>query len=170
MNNDLHAVFATRADDSATYRVSDPLSWDSAQAEWKRLDDLHRKGLLPQAKFFEVRSVTLGPDRPLVGPEVSSHGRYDKAPVNLNMARPVTGKRGYGKLEDAARKAWKMFAPTYTPRNRWNQGVQGLGGWYFWPNGRSAAQGLSGLGRLVVGRQMVVQSGGRWFVYDTKED
>jgi hypothetical protein len=84
MSTELHAVFATDGKHQ-TFRVSDPLSLDAAHSEWQRLDDQRREGLLPQAKFFEVRSVTLGPDRPLVGPRVHSHDRYDEAPLNMMM-------------------------------------------------------------------------------------
>lgn len=182
----LHAVFATTPDHK-TFRVSDPLPWGQAHDEWEKLDDARRAGRLPQTKFFEVRSVTLGPDRPLVGPEVRSHDRYDKAPLDVTLTRPVVG-RGFadGKRdphsgrdphtgrEKAARAAWKLSFPTF--RSRWDKtgtdktaktGVQGAGGWYFYPNGVTAAQGLRSLANLAERRRMVVQGAdGRWYVVD----
>jgi hypothetical protein len=161
---ELHAVFATDGVGS-THRVSDPLGWDAAQREWLRLEDMRREGLLPQAKFFEVRSVTLGPDRPLVGPEVRSHGRYDDAPLNMMMTRPVASKRGFKNVEDAARAAWKTFAPTFTSRRgSMNSMGQGAGGWFYYPNGTTAAQGLVNLAQLCLRRKMVLKGAdGRWY-------
>lgn len=171
---ELHAVFAVDADRN-TFRVSDPMGWGAAQDEWLRLDDLRRAGRLPQARFFEVRSVTLGPDRPLVGPEVRSHDRYDRAPLNLNLTTPtLEGSRGHADVEDAAHKAWKLFTGgVYTKRRRnrytgdvetWT-GAQGEGGWFYYPNGTTAAQGKADLVRVAKQRRLVVQGvDGRWYV------
>lgn len=167
MNSDLHAVFATDFEHK-TYRVSDPLGFGQAHDEWTRLDDARRAGETPQFKFYEVRSVTLGPDRPLVGPEVRSHDRYDRAPLVPTVARVLPG-RGYGKVEDAARAAWKLYAPTFRDRRHTARLVessdQGRGGWFYWPNGRTAAQGLRDLARVCKQKQFVVRGGnGRWYV------
>lgn len=182
-NSDLHAVFAT-THDHKTYRVSDPASWNQAQKEWSRLDDLHRSGLLPQTKFFEVRSVYLENDRPLVGPDVRSHDRYDNAPFALfTYTSPVTNSKGFGDSngtrsrdfsgrEKAARAAWKLRFPTF--RSRWDKsgtdkqartGTQGAGGWFYYPNGVTAAQGLNDLANVCERKGFITQGGdGRWYV------
>lgn len=178
MNNELHAVFATDGQRNV-YRVSDPMSWDRAQREWDRLYTLKHEDRLPQVKFFEVRSVTLGPDRPLVGPEVRSHDKYDKAPLDMNLTKPVVGLRGYSKVEDAARSAWKVYFGTRfsvrkgVGRERQSDeagyptGVQGRGGWFYYPNGTVAAQGLTDLARVALRRRMVVQGlNSRWYVVE----
>jgi hypothetical protein len=172
MTTELHAVFATDGNHKV-FRVSDPMSWDDAQREWDRLYTLKHEDRLPHVKFFEVRSVTLGPDRPLVGPEVRSHDRYDRAPISMQMTRTVVKGRGYATIEKAAREAWRDFAPTYKPRrtHTWSSGIQGLGGWFFYPNGTTAAQGLKGLVRVVVQRAMIVQGiNGRYYVIETAEE
>lgn len=174
---EMHAVFAT-SPDSRTFRVSDPLSYDKAVYAWTKLDDLRRDGRTPHVKFFEVRAVFVGPDRPLVGPTVTSHDRYDGAPLDLLYATPVattannSGRgRGYARVEDAARAAWKRAFPTFRSwldkrmRSGERTGVQGRGGWFYWPNGQTAAQGLDGLARVCKSRRMVVQGAdGRWYV------
>jgi len=165
---DLHAVFATDHEHK-TYRVSDPLPWGDAQDVWSNLDDLRRDGRMPHVTFYEVRSVTLGPDRPIVGPEVFSHDRYDRAPLNMMLRRKVVKSRGFKNLRDAARSAWRRFAPTFVVREgSWNAtGEQGRGGWFYYPNGCTAAQGLSDLAGLCLRKNMVVQGGdGRWYVVD----
>jgi len=168
---ELHAVFATDGEHK-TFRVSDPLSWNDAQNEWTKLDDQRRAGLLPQAKFFEVRAVTLGPDRPLVGPEVRSHDRYDRAELNMQMTRPVSSTRGFADVEDAAHRAWmELTDGEYTVRKRsWSgelteyKGQQGLGGWFYYPNGQTAAQGKRDLVRVATARRLVVRgANGRWY-------
>jgi hypothetical protein len=170
--------------------VSDPLDWNAAQREWNLLDEQHRSGLLPQARFFEVRSVTLGPDRPLVGPEVRSHDRYDRAPLNQMMARVVVkGSRGFKKAEDAARAAWRIFAPEFTDRGyharylrRFREArghavearkstEQGRGGWFYYPNGTTAAQGLHDLARVCKARNLIAQGvNGKWYVVEIREE
>ena len=167
----LDAVFAT-GHDGRTYRVSDPLDWRAAQTEWDKLDTLRRDGRMPHVKFFEVRSVFLGPDRPIVGPALTSHGRYDGALLDLTYARPVVeGSRGFKSAESAARAAWRRDFPTFRSAydkrvgNREGTGEQGLGGWYYWPNGHTAAQGLHSLAAVCERRNMIVQGGnGRWYV------
>lgn len=161
---DLHALFATDADGNV-YRVSDPLSYGAALAEWAHASERHDNGRLPHVKHLEVRSVTVGPDRPLVGPEVRSHGRYDGAPLNMNMVRPVTNSRGYKRAEDAARNAWLAFAPL---RDR--NASQGNGGWFYYPNARPAAQGKTALVRVCQRMRLIVQGvDGRWYAYSTEE-
>ena len=163
--------------------MSDPVSWNSAQNEWSRLDDLRRDGRFPQYKFFEVRSVTLGPDRPLVGPEVRSHDRYDRAPVVF--VRPVVKSKGYTSKPAVARAAWRLFAPDFLDRGRvakrWKAfsqsgdyvrvNDQGRGGWFYYPSGVTAAQGLDDLFKLCVRMNLVVQGGDdRWYVVDLSDD
>lgn len=183
MTTELSAVFATTPDHK-TFRVSDPLDWNAAQREWSKLDELHRKGLLPHVKFFEVRSVWLENDRPLVGPDVRSHDRYDNAPLSLfGYTQPVTNSKGFGDSVDthssreytgrekAARAAWKLRYPTF--RSEWDKhgsdkqartGEQGLGGWYYYPNGVTAAQGLRDLADLAERKGFVVKGAdGRWY-------
>lgn len=170
---ELFAVFATDGEHNV-YRVSDPLRWDEAQDEWSRLDDLRRAGRIPQTKFFEVRKVWLENDRPIVGPDVRSHDRYDKAPLKQSMTQLVATEhpKGFGWEGDAARAAWKLHFPTYKPRRGkfWNQGVQGYGGWYYWPNGTTAAQGLAHLAQICRRRFYIVQgTDGRWYPAATSE-
>lgn len=168
---EMHSVFATGYD-GKTYRVSDPLDWQAAQREWHTLDDLHRAGRMPHVKFYEVRTVFVGPDRPLVGPTVTSHDRYDGAPLSMLHRTPtVEGSRGFKHVEDAARAAWKRAHPTFAS---WydrrlgrgtRTGTQGLGGWFYYSNGETAAQGLRSLAETCKRRRMVVQGGdGRWHV------
>ena len=168
---EMDAVFAT-AHDGRTYRVSDPLAWGEAQQEWQRLDAMQREGRMPHVKFFEVRTVFVGEDRPLVGPKITSHGRYDGAPLHMAYRTPVVeNSRGFGKIEDAARAAWKRDFPTYRTAwdkrngNREGTGEQGLGGWFYWPNGHTSAQGLRSLARVCENRSMIIQGGvSRWYV------
>lgn len=162
--NEFHAVFATDHDQNV-YRVSDPGSYGFALARWTKLDELRRGGLTPQFKHYEVRAVTLGPDRPLVGPEVRSHGKYDGAELHASVA-VMTNGRGFGKVENAAREAWRLrFGRTFRDRRTGAERVQGDGGWFFYPNGQTAAQGLQGLA-AVARRQHLVMKGrdDRWFV------
>ena len=182
---ELHAVFATDYEHK-TYRVSDPAPGNEPWDEWQRLDDLRRAKRMPHVKFYEVRSVTLGPDRALVGPEVRSHDRYDRAPFSWLLRTPVVegsrgfaddGKHRWGREESGeekvARAAWKRFAPTYrVPAHKpWLSGEQGYGGWFYYPNGVAAAQGLSSLFHLCVRKNLVVEGGdGRWYVLDHEHD
>ena len=167
----LDAVFAT-GHDGRVYRVSDPVSYGRALAIWIELDMIRFKGRMPHVKLFEVRSVFLGPDRPIVGPAITSHGRYNGALLDLTYARPVAeGSRGFKSAENAARAAWRRDFPTYRSAydkrvgNREGTGEQGLGGWYYWPNGQTAAQGLRSLAVVCERRNMIVQGGnGRWYV------
>lgn len=163
----LRAVFATDFAGN-TFRVSDPLDWNGAHDEWEKLDTARRAGETPQFLFYEVRTVTLGPDRPIVGPEVRSHDRYDRAPLAF-VALVVPG-RGYGKAEDAARVAWKWYAPAFREHHGYIarpnvSSDQGRGGWFYWPNGQTAAQGLRSLAELCKQKLFIVQGGdGRWYV------
>src|ERR1041384_3776820 len=91
----LYCVFATSYEND-TFRVSDPASWDRAQAEWTKLDELLRSGRTPEFKFFEVRTVWFD------GDDIRSHDRYDRAPVLIDVRRS-TNSRGFKKPEDAAR-------------------------------------------------------------------
>jgi len=179
-----HAVFATTHQHERV-RVSDALGWREAQREWQRLDLLRLAGLMPHVKHLEVRST----DDP----------GYISARLSFLHRRPVLkGSRGYadskgsgwgneytGK-EKAARKAWSLFAPTF--RASWDKdrdkfrrsqgkaplmertGVQGSGGWYYWPNGTTAAQGLSSLATLCERRGLIVQGlNDKWFALDLSE-
>lgn len=149
-NPDLHAVYARTAAGDLV-RVTDPCSWQTAQNEWNHLDGARRNGYLPHVRHFEVRSL--------------ADPKYRDAPLSLLHAHLTTGGRGFKTEMNAARAAWKRFAPTFR-----DDGVevaeQGRGGWFYWPNGRTAAQGLKSLTAHVVRpRGMVVQGGdGRWYV------
>lgn len=174
-----HAVFATNHQHEV-YRVSDPLAWGHAQNVWEKLDTLRREGRLPQTKHFEVREVQVGPDRPIVGPEIRSHGKYDGAKLDLIYTKPVVGK-GYadstalgsypytGQMK-AARAAWKLRHPEFKVTSYDGRVVpcedQGRGGWYYWPNGRPAAQGLRDLGRICERRGYIVEGADRWYVLE----
>jgi hypothetical protein len=161
------AVFATNWQNE-TFRVSDPLTYSEALQVYAALVNLQGKGLLPQTKLFEVRSVKVGPDRPIVGPEIRSHDRYDGAPLNLQLTRPVTNDRGFSKNEDAARAAFRLHfgeVVSFTRHGVALQRAQGTGGWFFYPNGVAAAQGLGDLVKVCHRRKLVVQGGnGRWYV------
>jgi hypothetical protein len=178
---ELFAVFATTHDGNVV-RVSDPLSWGAAQHDWRDLDELRVAGRFPHVKHFEVRTVWLGPDRPLVGPEVHSHDRYDGAKVDVLYRRPVLARsRGFKSLEQAARAAWRhsmgdrFRVRAGVGRERYSDpagtmtGVQGRGGWFYYPNGTVAAQGRYDLARVAQQRRMVVAGAdGRWYVLENE--
>lgn len=164
------AVFATTAD-GYRVRVSDHLSWDDAQSEWRRLDDLRLlEGRFPHVRFFTVRST----DDPA----------WSDAPLSTLHSRPVVkGSRGFGDstgtgrgsqyrgIDKAARAAWKLFTGgKYTLHSAsgkpWKY-EQGRGGWFYWPNGRIAAQGLRDLANVCERRSMIVEGqDGRWYVVE----
>jgi hypothetical protein len=165
------AVFAT-THDGHVFRVSDPQTYSRSLLRWSMLEDMRRKGCMPHVKLFEVRAVFVGADRPIVGPEITSHDRYDGAPLDMFYATMVVaGSKGFKNIEDAAREAWKRAFPTF---RSWydrrtgsmeSTGVQGCGGWFFYPNGQTATQGLGSLAKLCKAKRMVVQGAdGRWYV------
>lgn len=144
MNADLHAVFATTAAGERV-RVSDPADWSATTADWSRLDTLRRQRRFPTVKFFEVRSM----DDP----------GYRDAPVSLGHGTPVEPSRGFKRVEDASRRAWSLWQGS--PRTGARQGE---GGWFYWHNGRAAAQGLYGLAELARLRGLVEMGvDGRWY-------
>lgn len=138
-----HAVFATLAD-MTVVRVSDPETYPAAVARWKTLDDLRRSRRFPTVRHFEVRS--------LYDP------RYADAPVRV--IDPLDApSRGYRNVEDASRRAWRAWQGDTTPYGT----TQGADGWFYWHNGRTAAQGLRGLARLCRSRGLVALGvDGRW--------
>lgn len=139
------AVYATLAS-GRVVRVSDPSTWDRAQAEWRKLDEARLDGRFPDVRYFEVRRT----DDP----------RYADAPVSLGHSTPYMKSRGYSKVEGAARRAWLLWQGE-TSRDGLRQGS---GGWFRWHNGRSAAQGLDELAKLAKSRGLVVQGvDGRWY-------
>lgn len=164
-----HRVYATDAN-GKTWRVSDDLTWNMAQEQWRRLDDCRTAKLMPHVRHFEVRSA----DDP--------QERFAKASVNMTLLRVVLNPkaRGFRNEETAAREAWKAFAPTFrswydkrvapdNPQRR--TGVQGRGGWYFYPNGQTAAQGLTGLVPLARRMNLYVRGvDGRFYVLDLDLD
>lgn len=163
--SETHAVFATTADGKRV-RVSDHLSWDAAQLDWNRLDELRFGGRFPHVQHFAVRST----DDP----------QWSNAPLSLLHRSPVVeGSRGFKNVENAARAAWKLFTGNKFHRRAGvgrevesdtpgrPTGVQGRGGWFYWPNGATAAQALSGLAGVCKRRNFVVQGAdGRWYVVD----
>lgn len=165
-----HAVFATLADHSRV-RVTEPASWNLTQLRWSRLDDARLAGRksrgahYPNVRHFEVRSM----DDP----------NYNQSPARVLQA--CLPGRGFKNAEDAARVAWRLLTGnSYHRRNRGHRlgdlpgestGVQGVGGWFYWPNGVPAAQGLYGLVRVCRSRNLVQQGcNGRWYVTDTDFD
>ncbi len=163
IEEETHAVFATTYDHKIV-RVSDPSDWDGAQYEWKKLDALRPAGRMPHVRYFEVRSM----DDP----------KYKNAPLSLTHRRPVVkGSRGFSNIQGAARRAWRAFAPTF--RSRYDKtgtditartGVQGTGGWFYFPNGVTVAQGLDSLAAVCRRRGMIVSGAdGKWFVIDLDE-
>lgn len=156
----MHMVFATDSD-GTTWRVSDNLSWGQAQSEWKRLDDTRLAGLMPHIKFFEVRS------------NADQQPRFRDAKVGVHLLRcTLDGGRGHANLRTAARAAWRYtFGDRFHDR-KWDApgertGVQGRGGWFYYPNGTTAAQGLDGLAKVAKQRNLVVKGvNGRWYVVD----
>lgn len=156
-STDTHAVFGAKAD-GTRFRVSDNLTWGAAQLEWNRLDELRRAGYLPHVRFFEVRST----DDP----------KYADLPVNFTMLRCTLGGRGYKNEQKAAREAWRhAMGDRFHDRGRdaagVRTGVQGRGGWFYYPNGTTAAQGLYGLVRVARQRNLMVRGcDGRFYVLD----
>lgn len=162
---DTHYVYATTAD-GTTHRVSDPLPWGQAQSAWNRLDENRRAGCMPHVRHFEVRSTD------------DTQPRFAEAKTNpLVLKVVVANSRGHKHVADAARVAWKLHFPTFrswydrrvAPDDKDRRtGTQGRGGWYYFPNGQTAAQGLTGLAPVAKKRGMVVHGAdGRWYVVDT---
>lgn len=142
---ELHAVFAVLPDGSRV-RVTDPLSWDRAVAEWTKADDARRAHRFGDVLHFCVRSMD-DPD-------------WNESPVSLGHATPYIPSRGFKNPEDAARKAWLLWQGEKTPHGT----AQGTGGWFYWHNGRTACQGLEDLAKLAIARKLIVQGGsGRWY-------
>ncbi len=141
----MNAVYATLADGTKV-QVSDDLSWDRAQFEWRKLDDDRLAGLHPDVRFFEVRDT--------------EDPNYAEAKVSLSHATPLLKSRGFKRVEDAARKAWLLWQGEKTPTGA----KQGTGGWFYYHNGRAAAQGLDGLAKLALSRALVVEGvDGKWY-------
>jgi hypothetical protein len=163
-----HAVFAVvlnkKTEQKMRLRVAEAGSWDRAQAQWRRLDNARLAGRFPQVLHFVVRSL----DDPAW------------APAEAQVLQAVLPSKGHKNVEDAARKAWALLTGnTFHVRPRYrgdrfadglgeSSGVQGRGGWFYWPNGVTAAQGRSDLAR-VAKRRNLVQEGtdGRWYVTDS---
>lgn len=143
--DDSHAVFATLAD-MTRVRVTDPTDWDHAQYQWNQLDRERRDRKFPDVRHFCVRSM----DDP----------GWNTAKVSLGHSTPYEPSRGFKNVEDAARKAWKMWQGSKT-----NMGhEQGFGGWFYWHNGRPVCQGLKDLAKVCKSRGLVVQGvDGRWY-------
>lgn len=166
--NETHRVYATLAD-GVTYRVSDDLTWGSAQAEWKRLTELRYAGYMPHVKFFEVRSTD------------DTQPRFADAKVNMRGLRATLRQRGYSNEQTAAREAWRhTFGDRFHDRSGRrgygdapceSTGVQGRGGWFYYPNGVTAAQGLDGLVRVAKRMNLMVKGvNGKWYVLDADVD
>jgi hypothetical protein len=140
----MYAVFATLADRTKV-KVSDDVSWDRAQGEWRKLDDDRLAGLHPDVRHFEVRDT----DDP----------GYAAAKVSFGHAAPLLRSKGFKHFKDAARKAFLLWQGK--PRNGREQGV---GGWFYWHNGRPAAQGLDELAKLARQHALVVEGvDGRYY-------
>lgn len=140
-----HAVYATLADHSKV-RVSDPAGWNAAQYEWSRLEEARRARRFPDVRYFCVRST--------------SDPAWSDAPVSLGHATPYEPSRGFKWIGDAAAAAWKKWQGETTLTGM----TQGTGGWFYWHNGRPAAQGRDELGALARARGLVVQGvDGRWY-------
>jgi len=124
-----HAVFAT-LEDFTKVRVSDFATWDRAQNVWRQMDDRRRDrskpGQYPDVRHFEVRSA--------------ADPNYAHLPFSLTHVDPLLPSRGFAKVADAARRAWKLWQGETTPYGT----SQGTGGWFYCHNGRPAAQGLGG--------------------------
>jgi hypothetical protein len=142
----MYAVFATTPDHQRVLVSDHTPSYGVALGSWKRMDDLRLDGRFPHVKFFEVRST----DDP----------GYADAPVSLLHSEPLPRSRGFRNYRDAARRAWRMWQGDRTPHGS----PQGTGGWFYWGNGRTAAQGLGDLERLCRNRGLVVQGvDGRYY-------
>lgn len=158
--NAQYAVFA-RTSDGDRVRVTDFESWDTSQYHWGLLDEARRSKLFPHVKHFEVRSM--------------ADPNYKDSPVSMLHRTPVLGGgRGFSDAkgtgwgndltgqEKAAKKAWKLFAPL---------DYQGRGGWFYWPNGRAAVQGVYRLATLCKRRNMIVAGvDGKWYVLNPDID
>jgi hypothetical protein len=179
IENETHAVFAVTAKNERV-RISEDLSWNAAQYQWRKLDDERVAGHFPHVKFFAVRST--------------SDPQWSDAAVSFIHGRRTTSTKGYGNShgsgwgndltgrEKAARAAWKALTggvfhrragvgrERESDRPGERTGQQGRGGWFYWPNGVIAAQGLHGLARLCEQRGMIVEgASGRWFAIDLDE-
>lgn len=154
------AVFARMANGDRV-RVEDPTTWNYAQGAWSKLDDERRRGRYPHVKHFEVRSM----DDPA----------YADAPVHF--LSPVIPGRGTKHDYVAAKVAWKrLHGETVRDRSRvafgdrlyWSrEKAQGVGGWFFYRDGRTAAQGNGGIARLARRMNLIVLGvDGRWYVAD----
>ncbi len=169
-----HAVFAT-THSLRRVRVEAPASWGTAQDQWLKLDDARREGYFPHVKFFEVRSM----DDP----------GYKDAPVSFAHGRRAVSGRGFTNAQSAAKRAWKLFAPEFTDKgrvakrydrflgntasDRTKSTDQGRGGWFYYPNGETAAQGGADLFKLAHRKGLVAKGVegkySKWFVLDMVE-
>lgn len=142
-----HAVYARTADGERV-RVSDELGWDGAQTLWAELDELRHAGRFPHVRHFEVRSI--------------ADPAYADAPRSSRHAQAVeAGRRGFKGYDTALVVAWKRTQGELTPHGT----TQGTGGWFYWANGRTAAQGRSDLARHRVARELVVEGvDGRFYL------
>ena len=139
---DQHVIIATTG---SGRRVRSAAAWDwkSAIDYWYELDNARRDGRAPHVSFFEVRSL----DEPGV----------EELPVDARPFLTVTTPRGFKSQEDAARVAWKQRYPLR---------YQGQGGWFYFGNGKTAAQGLASLAPLAAKHTLIIQApgNGRWYV------
>lgn len=143
---DMHAVFATYADGSKA-RVTEPNSWSWTINRWNQMDEMRRGKRYAEVRFFEVRSM----DDP----------KYKDLPIG--HVRQTKKGRGFTYAEDAAKKAWKAWQGNETPHGT----TQGTGGWFYWHNGRTAAQGAASLADICIRRGLIVEGAdGRWHVED----
>lgn len=147
----MYAVFAEL--ERTRVRVTAPMSWDLAQETWREMDDRRIAGRFPQVRHFVVRST----DDP----------KWKDAPDHL--VRACIPGRGFKDEQQAARKAWRLFTGGKFRRAGEvpgeETGVQGTGGWFYWPGGGPAAQGLYGLARLCNHRGMIQRGiDGRYYV------
>ena len=141
-----HAVFARTADGQVV-RVTDSGDWPSIQRQWKKLDGYRRERRFPHVRFFEVRSM----DDP----------GYAGIPVSSQHGEPLDKpRRGFRSFRVAAHTAFLEWQGTETRDGK----QQGRGGWFYWHNGRTAAQGLYGLEALARARGLVIKGvDGRYY-------
>lgn len=159
---DQHGVFVTTATGDKR-RLTDPLTWDAAQHEWLQLDDDRRAGRYPHIRYFEVRSM-------------GDPGYRDLPVMCLGVVKVLPGSRGTT-LGRAARRAWRLWQGDLTPHGS----TQGTGGWFYYRNGRTAAQGVGDgyrqpdgtyrcrgtLAELCERRGLIVQGqDGKWYVVE----
>ena len=156
-----------RAQDGSMHRLPATYSWDQAQQVWRMYDNFRLEGKLPGMQWLAVRAA----DDPQWATAFAGCQLKPWAVLEGTGFRDTPSSRGiYTARQRAARKAWRLYTGgTYQHGGR-DVREQGLGGWFRWPNGRIAAQGLGDLANVCERRGLIVQHGGTWYTTDLARD